>query len=259
MSPPYPYQRLLAIGDIHGHLDELRELLHRVQPTEHDRVVFLGDYIDRGPDSRGVLDELIWFAERFPQTIFLRGNHEQMFLDAVLWDEIEALRQRNDLPTKTWRSGWNELEQRADYFHLEVSALKRIWWMEGGQQTTVSFAGDLANVRPVHRAFLNETRLFHEELIGGDGQGYGPERAFLFVHGQIDTRLPPGLQHPLELMNARCSSEPPATTLWTLVHGHTPRLDGPELKTNRINLDTGCHYGGRLTCCDVLSRRIWQV
>ncbi len=74
-------ERLLAIGDIHGCLDQLQELLQRVQPTHDDQVVFLGDYVDRGPDSAGVVDYLIRFRLTYPKTIFLRGNHEQMFLN----------------------------------------------------------------------------------------------------------------------------------------------------------------------------------
>jgi serine/threonine protein phosphatase 1 len=71
--------RLLAIGDIHGCLRQLETLLARVAPTEQDQVVFLGDYVDRGPESAGVIDYLIDFRRTFPATIFLRGNHEQMF------------------------------------------------------------------------------------------------------------------------------------------------------------------------------------
>lgn len=73
--------RLLAIGDIHGCLDHLERLIARVEPTEADRLVFLGDYIDRGPDGKGVLDYLLDFGRRFPNSIFLKGNHEAMFLD----------------------------------------------------------------------------------------------------------------------------------------------------------------------------------
>lgn len=73
--------RLLAVGDVHGCLNELRELMSRVKPTAEDRIVFLGDYIDRGPDARGVIDYLLDFGERFPATVFLKGNHEAMFLD----------------------------------------------------------------------------------------------------------------------------------------------------------------------------------
>jgi serine/threonine protein phosphatase 1 len=73
--------RLLAVGDIHGCLDHLENLLDKVRPVTADRIVFLGDYVDRGPESRGVIEYLIDFARRFPATVFLKGNHEQMFLD----------------------------------------------------------------------------------------------------------------------------------------------------------------------------------
>jgi serine/threonine protein phosphatase 1 len=73
--------RLLAIGDIHGCLVQLKELLARVAPREEDQMVFLGDYIDRGPDSADVIDCLIEFSKSFPATVFLRGNHEEMFVD----------------------------------------------------------------------------------------------------------------------------------------------------------------------------------
>ena len=73
--------RWLAIGDIHGCLAQLTKLMELVHPAAVDRIVFLGDYVDRGPDSAGVIDYLIEFAEAFPKTVFLRGNHEQMFLD----------------------------------------------------------------------------------------------------------------------------------------------------------------------------------
>jgi serine/threonine protein phosphatase 1 len=73
--------RLLAVGDIHGCLEQLTALMIQVAPAPSDQVIFLGDYIDRGPDSAAVIDYLITFGETFPATVFLRGNHEQMFCD----------------------------------------------------------------------------------------------------------------------------------------------------------------------------------
>lgn len=73
--------RLLAIGDIHGCLSQLNALMTLVAPQPEDRVIFLGDYVDRGPDSDGVIDFLIEFGKTFPKTIFLCGNHDQMFAD----------------------------------------------------------------------------------------------------------------------------------------------------------------------------------
>jgi len=72
-----------VIGDIHGHSVALKALTAALPLTEDDELIFLGDYVDKGPDVRGVLDFLSVLAER-PNTIFLRGNHDQIFLDAHL-------------------------------------------------------------------------------------------------------------------------------------------------------------------------------
>jgi serine/threonine protein phosphatase 1 len=77
--------RIFAVGDIHGHLTKLEALLERLDPDpEADELIFVGDYVDRGPDSRGVIERLIDLAQGELQTSFLRGNHEQMLLDYVL-------------------------------------------------------------------------------------------------------------------------------------------------------------------------------
>ncbi len=73
--------RTLAIGDIHGCHNALTALLREVRPTITDQVLFLGDYIDRGPDSRGVIETLLKLQSQC-KTVFLRGNHELMMLDA---------------------------------------------------------------------------------------------------------------------------------------------------------------------------------
>lgn len=77
--------RVFAIGDIHGCLSQLTCLIRQIQPTEHDLLIFLGDYIDRGPDSRGVLDYCLRLREQYP-TVCIKGNHEEMLL-ASLKDE----------------------------------------------------------------------------------------------------------------------------------------------------------------------------
>jgi serine/threonine protein phosphatase 1 len=115
--------RLLAVGDIHGCLDALRTLLRKVQPTPQDTIVFLGDYVDRGPDSRGVIDFLLKFVELFPQTVFLKGNHEAMFLDYL------------------------------------QGGLKFPFLQNGGISTLASYA---QGVPAGHRDFLQRLRLYHE-------------------------------------------------------------------------------------------------
>ena len=76
--------RLIAIGDIHGQADMLRRLLNVVSPQPEDQFVFLGDYIDRGKGSRGVIDQLMQFKADFPDTVFIRSNHEQLLLDTLV-------------------------------------------------------------------------------------------------------------------------------------------------------------------------------
>lgn len=82
--------KLIAVGDLHGCPGQLETLMREVAPRLGDRLVFLGDYIDRGPDSRGVIEYLIRLRERFSDTIFLQGNHERLMLDALTEGGIET-------------------------------------------------------------------------------------------------------------------------------------------------------------------------
>ena len=74
--------RLIAIGDIHGHIDALEALLSLLSPKVNDHFVFLGDYIDHGPDSYAVINKLISFQNKFKST-FILGNHEEMLLSTM--------------------------------------------------------------------------------------------------------------------------------------------------------------------------------
>lgn len=73
--------RLLAIGDIHGYTDALQALLDEICPCSSDQLIFLGDYVDKGPDVAGTLELLSKLSQNH-DWIFLRGNHDQMMLDA---------------------------------------------------------------------------------------------------------------------------------------------------------------------------------
>lgn len=119
--------RLLAVGDIHGCLHHLERLMSQVRPTPVDRVVFLGDYIDRGPDSRLVLDYLIDFGRRFPRTVFLKGNHEEMFLDFI--------------------AGRNQM----------------LYFLNGGETTLANYQdGEKLRIPQAHLDFMAGLRLFFE-------------------------------------------------------------------------------------------------
>ena len=119
--------RLLAVGDIHGCLEPLERLMAQVAPRAQDQLVFLGDYVDRGPDSAGVLDYLCDFGRRFPATVFLKGNHEAMFLDFLV--------------------GRDRLSFLAN----------------GGQETLDSYEKrDSQEIPDAHRRFLEDLRLYYE-------------------------------------------------------------------------------------------------
>lgn len=117
--------RTIAIGDIHGCSTALIGLLQAIDPRPTDTLVFLGDYIDRGPDSRGVI-EICMAARQRCHTIFLLGNHEIMLLGAL-----------RGLPQDHWLAS-------------------------GGRQTLTSFGGRLEGISPAHRQFLQECVHYYE-------------------------------------------------------------------------------------------------
>lgn len=119
--------RLLAVGDIHGCRYALQTLMARIVPARDDRIVFLGDYIDRGPDPRGVVETLLALRSRVPRCIFLMGNHERMLLD--------VLAGRN-LPVYLANGGLVTLLAYLDKGHLQLPA--------------------------AHRDFFNSLQLFYE-------------------------------------------------------------------------------------------------
>ena len=207
-----PQGRWLAIGDIHGCLTQLTELMERVQPSSADRIVFLGDYVDRGPASAGVIDYLIRFAAAFPDTVFLRGNHEQMFIDYL--DGLDPA----------------------------------LFLINGGQQTLDSYRNRrMWPVPSAHRRFLDSSRHYFES------------DRHIFVHAGLRPEIPLAEQTDFDMLWIRDEFlESDFDWGKPVVYGHTP-LKEPLLGERRIGVDTGCVYGRRLTCCDVMSLRIWQA
>lgn len=254
-------KRLLAIGDIHGHLEKLSRLLEVVAPTDQDQMVFLGDYIDRGPQSREVIDCLLDLRKRFPRTVFLRGNHEQMLLDALVeearWGRLPGKR------FPDWR-----LRERSWRFAMEAHHSDwNVLMINGGQATLDSYGGNLADIPQNHIDFLAGLPSSHLEA----GMG-AQNRGCLFVHAGLRPRVLMTQQDLYDLLWIReeflHANDPwPG---WMVVHGHTPTLPVATGSPHRLCVDSGVYRSGpadgdgtqswgKLTCCDVLTRRIWQV
>jgi serine/threonine protein phosphatase 1 len=140
--------RTFAIGDIHGYLHPLQALIDSVSPARDDLLIFLGDYVDKGPDVKGVIDYLLTLSETH-QTVFLRGNHDQMMLDAhrdaasiAFWECLGGTNPlasygRGTLPAQLQmvpESHWEFLEDRCRNFFETPEFI----FVHGGVQAHVS-------------------------------------------------------------------------------------------------------------------------
>lgn len=220
-------QAVYAIGDVHGRLDLLEDILSRVSrdalhhPADRARhLVFLGDYIDRGGESRGVVERLL--NEPMPgfALVYLMGNHEEAmlaFLDG-LSDGLD------------WLS-FGGIETLMSY-GVPLRSLPR------SREDELALRRALADaVPPRHLDFLGRCTLHHS--IGD----------YLFVHAGVRPAVPLERQDPADLMWIRddfLRSRVPLPGR-VVVHGHTI-CDLPQNREHRINIDTGAFASGRLTC-----------
>jgi serine/threonine protein phosphatase 1 len=215
--------RIYAIGDIHGRADLLVEVFKRIDadlaknPTAHCIEVFLGDYVDRGPASRQVLDQLV-LRSGTRRTIFLKGNHE-VYMARFL---------SNPTILENWQ-GLGGFQTLMSY-GIKPS-------IDADPAAQVRLAAAFGEALPEsHRKFLANLKL---SLTCGD---------FLFVHAGIRPGVPLAQQREEDLLWIRqdfliCEDDFGKI----VVHGHTP-VSQPEIRLNRINIDTGAYATGQLTC-----------
>ncbi|NWG91854.1 MAG: serine/threonine protein phosphatase [Parvularculaceae bacterium] len=212
-------QRLYAIGDIHGCaglLDALLALIGLESRGAKRRLVFLGDYVDRGQDSRGVIDRLLKVRADEPETIFLKGNHEQAMLDFL---------QSPDLSEEWLHWGGDKT--------LESYGVADIW-----RKRPSALARELDERLPEpHREFLRSLDLWR---VVGD---------YAFVHAGFRPGVALEDQRPEDCLwirgefhNAESDQRPRET----VVHGHHP-VKKPTDAGWRINVDTGAVWSDALT------------
>lgn len=213
-----------AIGDVHGCNSLLRELIELIRNDSRGypgqpRVVLLGDYIDRGPASREVIDTVIGLQRaNWCETIALRGNHEQV-LKQFLLDSAKG---------PDWVM-WGGAETLASYGIAAPTRQNTEGWLEARRELARTFPSE-------HLHFLNETRLLYK---AGD---------YLFVHGGVKPGVPWDQQTAETLLWIRdefLDAERPCELV--VVHGHTASETVKQTPW-RIGVDTGAFATGRLTC-----------
>jgi serine/threonine protein phosphatase 1 len=217
--------RVYVVGDVHGCIELLVQMHGLIladaeeHPAERRVVVYLGDYIDRGPDSKGVVDLLL--ARPLPgfEAVHLKGNHEQALIEFL-----------------------NDITIGPDWFSF------------GGVQTFESYglappentfdAEQLLSAQTALQDRLDEAHhRFYRDLKLGHFEG-----DFLMVHTGLKPDTPLDLQVENDLLWIRDPFLNSDSNFGVIVvHGHTIAAY-PEVKPNRIGIDTGAFYTGRLTC-----------
>lgn len=212
-------RRIYAIGDVHGCAAELELLLKKLEIDKDTLVIFLGDYVDRGTDSRRVIDLVIQLRERC-EVVALMGNHEAMFID---------------------------------FLERPESIGSGLFILNGGSTTLANYAGPGGSfdVPQAHIEFLKSLKLFHET------------ETHFFVHAGVPLRkklneLDPILDRETFLWTRGAFLTSKENWSKVIVHGHTPS-DHPERFSNRVNVDTGCVFGGDLTAYDVREDKFVSV
>jgi serine/threonine protein phosphatase 1 len=226
--------RVYAIGDIHGRLDLLEDLLARIGADDRGRgggartqYIFLGDLIDRGPDSCGVVERLMTLAAAGMNARFLMGNHEEVFLRAIGGD-IRALRFLVRIGGRETLRSYGISEE--DYRSLDFEELAALATQK---------------VPAAHLAFLER---FENMIALGD---------YLFVHAGLKPGIAIEDQARSDLcwireefLNHRDSFGK------MVVHGHSITQD-IDVRANRIGIDTGAFASGRLTAIGLEGEERW--
>lgn len=212
------------IGDIHGCVRELATLLTHLPLEKQDHLVFLGDYIDRGPDSRGVVSYLVDLQkENSYELVFLKGNHEDMLL--------------------------SYLGLGGDHGDM--------FFYNGGQATLVSYG--LSSKDLSTKAVLDAMPAGHIEFYQ-NLKSYCTVGPYLCVHAGIHPQKTLQEQTEAELLWIRNKFIYSSHALpYTVLFGHTPQTDVFYDLPYKIGLDTGLVYGNKLSCLEIQEKVLYQI
>ena len=227
--------RAYAVGDIHGRLDLLEEALQLIEADNRARgkarttVIFLGDLIDRGPQSAGVVERLCRYEPVFGKVAYLLGNHEEVFLRVLEGDQ----------------------------------ALLHQWLTYGGAECLRSYGLDPDQVRNTDASraidMIKATvPRDHVRFLQGfaDSISFG---SYLFVHAGIRPNVPLAKQAPADLRWIRSPFlEDQRDHGYVVVHGHTIS-EQVERFSNRIGIDTGAYRTGILTVLGLERAQSWLL
>lgn len=229
-------QRVYAIGDVHGRLDLLDQLLALIEEDSaargggaQTRLVFLGDYVDRGPASAGVVDRLLELRAGPIPTRFLAGNHEEVFLKAIGGDEklVRFFIRIGGRPTVLSYGITEEDYGRMSYAELSAELLRRVPRRHVDFLATLEDLIEVGDYVFVH-AGLRPGVAFEQQTVGDlrwIREGFLRSGA---NHGRM------------------------------VVHGHTITDDVDE-RPNRIGIDTGAFASGRLTAVGLEGTERWYL
>lgn len=228
-------RRVYAVGDVHGRLDLLDEVLDKVSEDDAKRgqadtvIVFLGDLVDRGPDSAGVVERLRLLAKSSGHARFLMGNHEEVFLSALRGD-AKALRLFCRIGGKETALSYGVSE--SDYNSMSHEEL--------GQELGRA-------VPDMHREFLER---FEDYIELGD---------YVFVHAGVRPDRPLDQQSATDMRWIRDTFLHHRGTFGKrVVHGHSISSE-VEFLPHRIGVDTGAYATGRLSALGLEGAERWLL
>ncbi len=219
---------IFAIGDIHGCLNELTSihkkiLTHDKFDVKNDLLIYLGDYIDRGKNSKGVVDQILKLKKNNIKAINLMGNHEEFLLDFLF-------NKKNNI--KNWLDFG--VDQTFKSYDIEI-----VEFIKDGFNDVV--------IDKLRTVFLDKIDSNHIDFFKNLETNYSTEKYF-FVHAGIDPKKKLFDQDKKDFLWSRSSEffHKDFTAEKIIVHGHTPEQDSINYPY-RINIDTGCYFSGKLT------------